>query len=123
MCLRSVFLLITRVAAWLRLSRREEAWRTAEILIHQLAVRQRKQLHRPKMNWADRVPLENRIRLGDLQVFRASGGVRVLVDQAVGDRFPADLLCADVGHGGVGSDTFVVWGARWAMPWCGGAVL
>jgi hypothetical protein len=39
MCLRFVFLLITRVAAWLRLSRREEAWQTAEILIlrHQLA--------------------------------------------------------------------------------------
>jgi putative transposase len=40
MCLRFVFLLITRVAAWLRLYRREEAWKTAEILIlrHQLAV-------------------------------------------------------------------------------------
>ena len=39
MCLRFVFLLITRLAAWLRLSRREEAWKTAEILIlHQLAV-------------------------------------------------------------------------------------
>jgi len=40
MCLRFVFLLITRVAAWLRLSRREESWKTAEILIlrHQLAV-------------------------------------------------------------------------------------
>ena len=39
MCLRFVFLLITRVA-WLRLSRHEEAWRTTEILIlrHQLAV-------------------------------------------------------------------------------------
>ena len=39
MCLRFVFLLITRVAAWLRLSRREDAWKTAEILIlrHQLA--------------------------------------------------------------------------------------
>ena len=33
MCLRFVFLLITRVAAWLLLSRREEAWKTAEILI------------------------------------------------------------------------------------------
>src|SRR5450755_2875952 len=31
MCLRFVFLLITRLAAWLRLSRREEAWKTAEI--------------------------------------------------------------------------------------------
>ena len=38
MCFRLVFLLITRVAAWLRLSRREETWKTAEILIlrHQL---------------------------------------------------------------------------------------
>jgi hypothetical protein len=45
MCLRFVFLLITRLAAWLRLSRREEAWKTAEILVlrHQLAVLQRRQ--------------------------------------------------------------------------------
>jgi transposase len=56
MCLRFVFLLITRVAVWLRLSRREEAWKTAEILIlrHQLAVLQRHQPRRPKLNWADR---------------------------------------------------------------------
>ena len=56
MCLRFVFLLITRVAGWLRLSRREEAWMTAEILIlrHQLAVLQRQQPRRPKLNWADR---------------------------------------------------------------------
>ena len=33
MCFRFVFLLITRVAAWLRLSRREETRKTAEILI------------------------------------------------------------------------------------------
>jgi len=33
MCLRFVFLLITRLAAWLRLSRREETWKSAEILI------------------------------------------------------------------------------------------
>jgi hypothetical protein len=39
MCLRFVFLLITRLTAWLRLARREEAWKTAEILLlrHQLA--------------------------------------------------------------------------------------
>ena len=56
MYLRFVFLLITRIAAWLRLSRREEAWKTAEILIlrHQLAVLQRRQPHRPKLNRADR---------------------------------------------------------------------
>ena len=56
MCLRFVFLLITRVAGWLRLSQREETWKTAEILIlrHQLAVPQRHQPRRPNLNWADR---------------------------------------------------------------------
>src|SRR6266480_1345633 len=59
MCLRFVFLLITRVASWLRLSGREEAWQTAEILIlrHQLAVLQRRQPRRPNLNWADRALL------------------------------------------------------------------
>ena len=59
MCLRFVFLLITQVAAWLRLSRREQAWKTAEILIlrHQLAVLQRRQPRRPNVNWADRALL------------------------------------------------------------------
>jgi putative transposase len=59
MCLRFVFLLTMRLAAWLRLSRREETWKTAEILIlhHQLAVLQRQQPRRPKLNWADRALL------------------------------------------------------------------
>jgi hypothetical protein len=59
MCLRFVFLLITRLAVWLRLSRREETWKTAEILFlrHQLAVLQGRQPRRPKLNWADRAPL------------------------------------------------------------------
>jgi putative transposase len=59
MCLRLVFLPITRVASWLRLSRREEAWKTAEILIlrHQLAVLQRRQPRHPNVNWADRALL------------------------------------------------------------------
>src|SRR5450631_2965245 len=59
MCLRFVFLLVTRVAAGLRLSRRAEAWKAAEILIlrHQLAVLQRRQPRRPKLNWADRALL------------------------------------------------------------------
>src|ERR1700733_10503061 len=45
MCLRFVFLLIMRLAAWPRLARREDTWKTAEILIlrHQLAVLQRRQ--------------------------------------------------------------------------------
>jgi len=59
MCLRFVFLLITRVAAGLRLSRREEAWKTAEILIlrYQLSVLQRRQPLRLKLLWADRALL------------------------------------------------------------------
>ena len=56
MCLRFVFLLITQLTGWLRLSRRKETWKTAEILIlrHQLAVLQRRQPRRPNVNWADR---------------------------------------------------------------------
>ena len=59
MWLRFVFLLITRVITWLRLSRREETWKTAEILLlrHQVTVPQRHQACRPKLNRADRVPL------------------------------------------------------------------
>ena len=56
MCLRLMFLLTTRLAAWLRLARREETWKTAEILLlrHQLAVLQRQQPGRPTLDWADR---------------------------------------------------------------------
>jgi hypothetical protein len=59
MCLRFMFLLTTRLAVWLRLARREETWKTAEILIlrHQLAVLQRQQPRRPELNWADRALL------------------------------------------------------------------
>src|ERR1035441_4113240 len=59
MCLRFVFLLVTRMTSWLQLSRREETWKTAEILIlrHQLAVLQRRQPRRPSLNWADRALL------------------------------------------------------------------
>ena len=59
MCLRFVFLVIMRVAAGLRLSGREEMWKTAEILIlrHQLSVLQCRQPRRPKLDWADRALL------------------------------------------------------------------
>src|SRR6266571_1269712 len=55
MCLRFVFLLIMRVTSWLRLSRREDTWKTAEILIlrHQVAILQRHQPRRPNLTWAD----------------------------------------------------------------------
>jgi putative transposase len=56
MCLRFVYLLVTRASWWLRLSRHEETWKTAEILIlrHQLTVLQRRPPRRPDLNWADR---------------------------------------------------------------------
>src|SRR6478609_6113085 len=59
MCLRFVFLLLARMISWLRLSRREEAWQTAEILLlrRQLAVLQRRQPGRPNLHWADRALL------------------------------------------------------------------
>jgi putative transposase len=59
MCLRFVYLLITRASSWLRLSRHEENWKTAEILIlrHQLTVLQRRQPRRPYLDWADRALL------------------------------------------------------------------
>jgi hypothetical protein len=50
---------VSVLAAWLRLSRRDEPWKTVEILIlrHQLAVPQRHQPRRPKLNGADRALL------------------------------------------------------------------
>ena len=43
---------------------------------------------------------------GDLQAFLRQAA-RVFVDQSAQDRFSADLLCADGGHRGAGSVTFV----------------
>ncbi|MGH3163957.1 MAG: hypothetical protein ACRDOC_18915 [Streptosporangiaceae bacterium] len=59
MCLRFMFLLTTRLAAWLQFARREETWKTAEILIlrHQLAVLRRPRPQGPKLNWATRALL------------------------------------------------------------------
>ena len=78
MCLRFVFLLITRMTSWQRVSRHEEAWKTAEILIlrHQLAVLQRRQPRRPALDWADRALLA--ILLGVIPKVRRQG-LRLLV--------------------------------------------
>src|SRR6478609_7647886 len=91
MCLRFVFLLITRTASWLRLSRREETWRIAEILIlrHQLAVLQRRQPRRPKLNWADRALLA--ILLGVIPKARRQG-LRLLVTPDTMLRWHRDIV-------------------------------
>ena len=91
MCLRFVFLLITRTATWLGLSRREETWRISEILIlrHQLAVLQRRQPCRPGLNWADRALLAN--LLGVLPKARRQG-LRLLVTPDTILRWHRDIV-------------------------------
>ena len=91
MCLRFVFLLIPRVAARLRLSRREETWKTAEILIlrYQLAVLQRRQPRRPHLNWADRALLA--ILLGAIPKGRRQG-LRLLVTPDTMLRWHRDIV-------------------------------
>src|SRR5712691_5659851 len=91
MCLRFIFLLITRVAAGLRLSRREEMWKTAEILTlrHQLAVLQRRQPRRPKLTWADRALLVT--LLGLIPKARRQG-LRLLVTPDTILRWHRDII-------------------------------
>jgi putative transposase len=99
MCLQFVFLLITRVVAWLQLSRREEAWRITEILIlrHQLALLKRQQPSRPKLNWADRALLA--ILLGVIPRARRHG-LRMLVTPDTILRSLMDLSLKVAGEGG-----------------------
>ena len=91
MCLRFVFLLIARVAAWLQLSRRDEAWKTAEILIlrHQLAVLQRRQPRRLQLNWTDRALLAALLRVMPKARHR---GLRLLVTPDTILRWHRDIV-------------------------------
>jgi hypothetical protein len=86
-----VFLLITRLAAWLRLSRREQTWKTAEILIlrHRLALLQRQQPRRPDLNWADRALLA--VLLGVIPKARRHG-LRLLVTPDTILRWHSDTI-------------------------------
>jgi putative transposase len=88
---RFVFLLITRTTSWLRLSRREETWRITEIFIlrHQLAVLQRRQPQRPKLNWADRALLAT--LLGVIPRARRHG-LRLLVTPDTVLRWHRDIV-------------------------------
>jgi hypothetical protein len=75
----------------LRLSRREEMWNTAEILIlrHQLAVLQRRQPRRPKLDWADRALLA--ALLGVIPKARRQG-LRLLVTPDTIVRWHRDIV-------------------------------
>jgi putative transposase len=92
MCLRFVYLLITRASSWLRLSHREETWKTAEILIlrHQLAVLQRRQPRRRDLNWADRALIAT--LLGVIPKARRHG-LRLLVTPDTIVRWHRDIVC------------------------------
>ena len=52
-------------------------------------------------------PARKQDTAGGLQAFRPSGGVRVLVDQAVEDRSSADLQGVEIGSAAAGNVRFV----------------
>jgi putative transposase len=91
MCLRFAFLLTARVFSWLRLSQREDTWKTAEILIlrHQLAVLQRRQPRRSSLNWADRALLATLLSV--IPKVRHNG-MRLLVTPGTILRWRRDLV-------------------------------
>ena len=91
MCLRFVFLLITRMVSCLRLSQREETWKSAEILVlrHQLAVLQRRQPRRPGLDWAERALLA--ILLAVIPKARRQG-LRLLVTPDTIARWHRDIV-------------------------------
>ena len=91
MCLWFVFLMITRTVSSLRLSRRTETWKTAEILLlrHQLAVLQRRQPRRPNLSWADRALL---VTLLDMIPQARRRGLRLLVTPDTIVRWHRDLI-------------------------------
>ena len=91
MCPWFVFLMITRTVSWLRLSRRTETWKTAEILPlrHQLAVLQLRQPRRPNLSWADRALL---VTLLDMILQARRRGLRLLVTPDTIVRWHRDLI-------------------------------
>jgi len=90
MCLLFIFLLTTRLAAWLRLARHEETWKTAEILIlrHQLAVLQRRQPRRPSLDWADRALIATLFAV----IPKGRQGLRLLVTRDTILRWQRDIV-------------------------------
>ncbi|MCW2890395.1 MAG: integrase catalytic region [Streptosporangiaceae bacterium] len=91
MCLRFVYLLVVSVFSWMRLARRQRAWKDAEILLlrHQLAVLQRQQRHRPRLTWADRALVA---ALAGVIPKARRVGLRLLVTPETVLRWHRDLL-------------------------------
>jgi hypothetical protein len=91
MCLRLVYLIIMRVFSWLRLSPRDEAWKSAEILLlpHQLTVLQRQTPAHPKMTWADRALIA---ALVELIARRRHASLRLIITPQTVLRWRHDVL-------------------------------
>jgi putative transposase len=83
--------MISRLFGWLRLSRCEESWRSAEILLlrHQLRVLQRQLDCRPKVTWADRALIA---LLLDLIPKGRRTGLRLFVSPETVLRWRRDIL-------------------------------
>ena len=79
------------MVSWLRLSQREETWKTAEVLFlrHQLAVLQRRQPRRPGLDWGDRALLAT--LLGVIPKARRQG-LRLLVTPDTIVRWHRDIV-------------------------------
>jgi hypothetical protein len=91
MCLRCVYLLVVNAFSWIRVARRQGAWKDAEIMLlrHQLAILQRQQAHKPRPTWADRALIATLI--GVIPKARRAG-LRLLVRPDTVLRRHRDLL-------------------------------
>ena len=89
--LRLVYLIVSRLFGWLRLSRRSESWKSAEILLlrHQLVVLQRQVQVRPKMTWSDRALIALLI---DVIPKHRRGGLRLIVTPQTILRWHRDIV-------------------------------
>jgi putative transposase len=90
-CVRLVYLLVTNLFAWLRLSRRDQSWRTAEILLlrHQVTVLQRLVDSRPKLTWADRALIAVLLDVGPRS---RRAGLRLIVTPDTVLRWHRDIV-------------------------------
>lgn len=86
-----MFLTVGRLLAWLRLSRRDQAWRSAEILLlrHQVAVLQRQVGAPPRPTWADRALIA---LLLEIIPKRHRAGLRLFVTPETVLRWHRDIL-------------------------------
>jgi putative transposase len=85
------YLLVTKLFAWRRLSRRDDSWKTAEILLlrHQLTVVQRQVQSRPTITWADRALIA---ALLDVLPRSSRAGARLIVSPATVLRWHRDIV-------------------------------